>query len=173
MWALTRIFGPSTIGRAAANAQHAPSTQHPAPSTQFANGVVAKKRYWQQWQALAEKFWSFVEHGDPAAGDLSDVTHYYAQKNHYPMKTFVQERLASQILAIRDFQVIKSDLSNMHAPNSALFMRTLQIRRLLQTCDLMKTQYRRTQVPAFLAIYWKVRGCIDDKAPRLPNNDPR
>lgn len=142
-------------------------------STQFANFVVAKKSYWQQWQALAEKFWSYVEHGEPAADGLSEVTHYFGKKTHYPMKTFVQERFASLILATGDFRVIKSDPSDVRAPNAGLFARTLQTRRLLQTCDLMKTQYRRTQDPAFLAMYWKVRACIDYKTPRVPNNEPR
>ena len=136
-------------------------------STQFANFVVAKKSFWQQWKALAEKFWSYVEDDKPVSGDLSEVTHYYGKKTHYPMKTFVQERLASLILATGDFQVIKSDPSDVRAPNSGLFKRTLQTRRLLQTCDLMKTQYRRTQDPAFLEMYWKVRGCIEYKAPKF------
>lgn len=141
-------------------------------STQYANFVVAKKNYWQQWQVLAEKFWSYVEHDEMSSGDLSDVTHYYGKKTHYPMKTFVQERLASLLLATRDFQVIKSDPSDVRTPNAALFKRTLQTRRLLQTCDLMKTQYRRTQDPAFLEMYWKVRGCVDYKAPRVSITDP-
>ena len=141
-------------------------------STQYANFVVAKKNYWQQWQVLAEKFWSYVDHDEIASGDLSDVTHYFGKKTHYPMKTFVQERLASLLLATRDFQVIKSDPSDVRAPNSGLFKRTLQTRRLLQTCDLMKTQYRRTQDPAFLEMYWKVRGCIDYKSPKVSASQP-
>ena len=142
-------------------------------STQFANYVVAKKNFWLKWQVLAEKFWSFVEHGEPEADGMSEVTHYFGQKTHYTMKTFVQERFASLILATGDFRVIKSDPSDVRAPNAGLFTRTLQTRRLLQTCDLMKTQYRRTQDPAFLAMYWKVRACIDYKAPRVSHNEPR
>lgn len=83
------------------------------------------------------------------------------------MKTFVQERFASLILATGDFRVIKSDPSDVLTPNSALFNRTSETRRLLQTCDLMKTQYRRTQAPAFLEMYWKLRQQIVCKVPKL------
>lgn len=134
-------------------------------STQFANFVIAKKVYWQQWQILAEKFWAYVETGMPSAHGLSDVTHYYGKKTHYPMKTFVQERLASLILATGDFRVIKSDPSDVRTPNAALFDQSLNTRRLLQTCDLMKTLYRSTKDPDFLAMYWKARACIHYKRP--------
>jgi hypothetical protein len=42
-----------------------------------------------------------------------------------------------------------------------------ETRRLLQTCNRMKSQYRHTPDSAFLKRYWNVRGCIQYKAPKL------
>jgi hypothetical protein len=126
-------------------------------STVFSNFVVARAAYWQRWQVLAEQFLAFVEGASPVGQALSDVTHYYGKKTHYPMKTFVQERFPALILSGGGFRVIKSDPSDIRPPNKVLFKPTLETRRLLQACDLMKSQYLRTSDPSCLAMFWKLR----------------
>lgn len=133
----------------------------------FSNFVVAKKNYWLQWQALAEKFFAFVEGDGLKRNDFSETTHYFGKKTHYPMKTFVQERFVALLLSVGAYRVIKSDPSDTRLPNSVLFKPTLETRRLLQACDLMKGQYIKTGDAAFLEMYWKLRGQIVCTPPRI------
>ena len=134
----------------------------------FSNFVVAKKNYWLQWQALAEKFFAFVEGDASKENDFSEATHYYGKKTHYPMKTFVQERFPSVLLSRGGFRVLKSDPSDTRPVNSVLFKQTLETRRLLQACDLMKTKYIETSDPDYLAMYWKLRAQVACTPPKLP-----
>lgn len=137
-------------------------------STVFSNFVVARAPYWQAWQALAEKFWTYVEGPSaPGAGALSDVTHYFGKKTHYPMKTFVQERFPALILSQGSYRVIKTDPSDVRPPHAGLFKRSPDTRRQLQACDLMKTLYRQTADAAFLEMYWKLRQGLAVNLPRL------
>ena len=127
-------------------------------SSVFSNYIVAKPRFWNEWLRIANLFFEYVEHGDDllSAAARSKTT-YGTQNPILPMKTFVQERISSVIMAQGDFRVVNYDLSAIFPIFPKLFVDGLKTRRLLQTCDLLKQQYVTIKVgpptasPIFLA----------------------
>lgn len=133
-------------------------------STVFSNYLVANKKFWSEWQSLAEAFFSYVEQ-QSAQSAIAGETSYGVASNRYPMKTFIQERFASLLLASGSYRVHSLDLSP-HAPIFArLFDNTSDTRRALQTCDWLKRQYRQTHDSSYLELYHKVRQTIRYRAP--------
>lgn len=64
----------------------------------FSNYVVAKPSFWNEWLSIADRFYDFVESGD-GDPELNLTTSYGSILHQTPMKTFIQERFASVILA--------------------------------------------------------------------------
>ena len=79
------------------------------------------------------------------------------------MKAFIQERLASVVLATSAFPAINIDQSDWAPINTILFDDSLEARKLLKQCNELKSQYRRTGDLQYLDNYWKVRGGINLK----------
>lgn len=77
-----------------------------------------------------------------------------------PMKTFIQERLASLILAQGSFSVAAPDLSQSF-PIDPVFKENGKTRRLLQTCDLLKAKYIETNDADYMDMYRKIRATIE------------
>ncbi len=133
-------------------------------STVFSNYFVAKKKFWADWQNLAEAFFAYVEQQNPQSA-VAGETSYGVASNRYPMKTFIQERFAALLLATGPYRVVNIDPSQ-HAPIFArLFDNSPDTRRALQTCDWLKRQYRQTQDSSYLEMYYKVRQTIRYRAP--------
>jgi hypothetical protein len=119
----------------------------------FSNYIIAKKEFWIQWKNIAEQFFEYVENSPKH----QVTTSYGHLENQFPLKVFIQERLATLILSTKTFNVINSDQS-LNAPIfTRLFPDDLKTRRLLQACDLMKAKYRQTKDEQYLEMYWKVR----------------
>jgi hypothetical protein len=122
-------------------------------SSVFSNYIVAKKEFWVKWMKIAESFFEYAEISEKH----KVFTTHKGISNVYPMKVFIQERLASVVLATGAFQVYSPDQS-LHGPiNPLFFISCDQTRRLLQSCDLMKSCYRESIDEAYLKMYWTLR----------------
>ena len=131
-------------------------------NTVFSNYVVAKKEYWDKWRAIAQRFFEFANQHSEYRQRLRGK--FYKQ---YPMKVFIQERLASIILNQFPFSIINIDQSQYAPINTLLFEPDDRSRRLLQKCNELKSQYRRTGQSIFLEAYWDTRNQILFKNPQL------
>ena len=73
-------------------------------SSVFSNYIIAKKQYWQEWKKIAEDFYKYSE--DPKNYLNDTKVCYGTQESQYPLKTFIQERFASLILARGKYKTI-------------------------------------------------------------------
>jgi len=122
----------------------------------MSNYIIAKKRFWLQWRKIAEQFFEYVENSP----NLQINTSYGSPQHQYPMKTFIQERLATLILSTGTFKVISPDQSFSAPIYKRLFPIDINTRRVLQACDLMKTKYIEKKDKKYLEMYWKLRAGI-------------
>jgi hypothetical protein len=127
-------------------------------TTVYSNYVFAKKPYWQAWQKLAEAFFQYVEVDGHLDGNMK--TTYHSADQEAPMKTFIQERLASLVLATGQYEVVAFDRSANAEVNTNIFQDNYLTRKSLSVCDFMKTKYRATGDEDFLNMYRKLRAQI-------------
>ena len=124
----------------------------------FSNYVIAKPAFWAEWLRLANVLFEFAEHSDdPAAIAMRTATRYKGEAEAVAMKVFIQERLASIVLAQGTHRVASVDTSDRRRPSGLL---TPKVLRALKTCDLLKQEYRRTGDGQFLETYRKIRATI-------------
>jgi hypothetical protein len=128
-------------------------------SSVFSNYIIAKKEFWIEWKKIAEQFFDYVENNPK--GLSRAATSYGSLQNRFPMKTFIQERLATLILSTHNFKVLSPDQSFSAPIFTRLFPDDVKTRRLLQVCDLMKAKYRETKDEKYLNIYWSIRRDIN------------
>jgi len=125
-----------------------------ATTSVFSNYIVAKKIFWDQWLELAKIYFDYAEKVHKnitvASGSINNI---------YPMKTLIQERLASFVLSTQKFNVISIDRS-FDGPICGLFNSDIKTRKLLQACDLMKAKYREKNDLKYLDMYWSIRAEI-------------
>lgn len=128
-------------------------------SSVFSNYIIAKSEFWNEWLVIADQFFDFVESNQYP--DFNQTTSYVLQSNQLPIKTFIQERFASVILALGDFKVIAVDQSQLAPIFTLFFNDNFDTRRLLQTCDVLKEKYCDTKDEEFLNMYYKIRQHIE------------
>lgn len=130
----------------------------------FSNYIIAKPKFWHEWITIADNFFEIVER--KATHEFNQLTSYGCALNQTSMKTFIQERFASVILARGGYNVISIDDSQ--APIfTRLFNDDVKTRKMLQTCDLLKEKYCITKDYDFLNMYFKIRKDIDFKSPQM------
>ena len=122
-------------------------------SSVFSNYIIARKEYWIKWKKIAEHFFDYIEKNQ----EYQVKTSYGSIENQFPMKTFIQERLASLILSTDTFKVLSPDQSFTAPIFTRLFPDDVKTRRLLQACDLMKAKYREESEEKYLEMYRKLR----------------
>lgn len=127
-------------------------------TTVYSNFVFAKKAYWLKWKELAEAFFKYVEEDGHMDGGLK--TSYHSSQKDTHMKTFIQERLASLVLATNTFETVAFDRSANGDVNTNIFQDSYATRKTLSVCDFMKTKFRATSDEAYLDMYWKLRSQI-------------
>lgn len=133
--------------------------------TVLSNYFVGNKKFWTDWHTLAEQFFEFVENNQSHGSALLGDTSYGSVTNRYPMKTFIQERFATLLLATGDYKIVHADQSSVAPIFQRFFSDTSQTRRALQTCDWLKNAYRQTGDENYLQTYWKARQGISFKLP--------
>lgn len=131
----------------------------------FSNYMFGNKRFWTAWGQLAEQCFAFFEQGQDTNQGFAADTSYGLAINRYPMKTFVQERLATLLLATQDFKTANADRSASGSIFTRLFHDNFHTRRLLQACDLMKRMARQTGEAHYLDMYWRLRQQIQYTPP--------
>jgi hypothetical protein len=125
-------------------------------SSVFSNYIIAKKEFWIQWRKIAEQFFEYIENNPK----YQVKTSYGSLENQFPMKVFIQERLATLILSANTFKVLSPDQSFSAPIFTRLFPNDIKTRRLLQACDLMKAKYRESKDKKYLDMYWMIRADI-------------
>ena len=132
-----------------------------ASSTVFCNYIVAKPVFWREWLRLANALFDFSEDArHPLSPELNRTTLYDSQSRPSGMKVFIQERLASLLLATGDFKVAAPDFSDQVPLTTVLFANDLRARRLLQSCETLKQQFRATGDADYLNAYRKLRARV-------------
>lgn len=124
----------------------------------FSNYVIAKKKYWDKWKYIAELLLEFASLNEECDKGLEGVVY-----RNYPMKAFIQERLASVILVSSTFSTIHLDQSDWGPINTGLFDDTPETRNLLKRCNELKSQFRRAGDAVCMEHYWNTRACINLK----------
>ncbi|MGL4766674.1 MAG: hypothetical protein ACRCV6_01100 [Formosimonas sp.] len=137
-------------------------------NTAFANYIVAKPAFWRQWLALADKLYALAEAAaDDYARNLSQLV-YYGGRPEAGMKVFLQERLATTLLATQPFKVVAYDTSrgplNLDLVNNNDYFITD-----LLACDALKIAYTQSQQPSFLRAYEKRRALIELNFQQMSN----
>jgi len=133
-------------------------------NTVFSNYLVAKGAFWSEWARLARLLFDYVQSkaaDDPLQGTVADGS----ALNQYPLRAFVQERIASAILIKHRFPALAIDTSGHYPIFTRLFVDNLETRRALQACDLLKRLYRQHSDVQFLEVYHKIRSTISYRPP--------
>lgn len=130
-------------------------------NTVFSNFVFGKRKYWEKWLSLANFLFSYFECGNAASSKQTSVlTTYGSDENLAPMKAFIQERLASILLARENFRVLAADISENLPVFDRLFLDNPRTRHLLHTCDIMKQEYCSSRDVRYLGMYRKIRDLV-------------
>jgi hypothetical protein len=129
-----------------------------ASNSVFSNYVIAKNSYWTQWKKYANLFFNYVNLRPEYNREVGGV--FYS---NYPMKAFIQERLASIVLTTSAFPTINIDQSDWGQINTFLFEDKQETRKLLKECNKLKSRYRQTGDGIYLSEYWDVRSRVNIK----------
>ncbi len=132
-------------------------------STVYSNYIVAKRPFWLAWTGLARAYFDYVEDTEGEVG--AQLTSYGSPQNQYPMRTFVQERFPSLLLAGGDHRVAAYEFGFVAPIFQRLFPADPRTRKLLLACDAMKCRFRDGGDPAYLQMYERLRSDIAFTAP--------
>jgi hypothetical protein len=130
----------------------------------FSNYIIAKKEYWLNWFEIAKLFYCYAE--NPKNLIVDRKVSYGFKDNKYPLKAFIQERLATLVLSNDSYKVLVPDQSLSKPIFSKIFSDDANTRRLLITCDLLKKIYRNTLDRDVLKTYWITRRLIAFSPPK-------
>ena len=119
-------------------------------STAYCNYIIGNKRYWHEWKILADKFYNLVENDTSELGEtLRAKTSYH--RGETAMRTFIQERLPSIILALNNFRTISFG-REIHPQ----FLEPAKY----EMCNYFKSRYTQTKDPLDLLVYKHIRHTI-------------
>jgi hypothetical protein len=127
----------------------------------FSNYIVARPRFWQRWLELADRLFEFVE----GSAGLSTAVVSYGTAKVAPLKTFIQERLASVVLLQDHFEVLSFFPSASGSIFQSLFVVSDRTRRLLIACDRAKQLYAASGEQRYLDAYQRARSQIQLSRP--------
>lgn len=126
-------------------------------NTVFCNYIVAKPRFWYRWMALIEQLFEIAEASprDELGQALSVGTRHNGGYSH-PFKVFIQERLATFILATEPFKVVSYPLYHLQT-----MIAEFETRRLaLLDCDAHKQAFAQTGHVIFEQAYRESRRLV-------------
>lgn len=130
----------------------------------FSNYLIAKKRFWLEWKAMADDLLAYVALHPEYDRQL---TSYGSVAHQAPMKAFMQERMASYLLATSKFKTVVTTVPHKRPIFRRIFPDGEKDRKLLGLCDHFKRTYLETKNPAFLRAYQSTRKLIPFKKPYL------
>lgn len=129
------------------------------------NYVIAKPRYWRRWCEFGDRLMLIAHANTEFGARLRGDTTYGPKRIAF--KVFLQERLHSVILAKEKFAVYVPDEIKDRNLFDPLFYASPEMKRTLQTCDLLKEYYCRTGDLQFLDTYKKIKAGIPKKPTRF------
>lgn len=139
-------------------------------NTIFSNYFVATPRFWQRWLTIGEALFNMAESDHVLAEELNRTTRH-AGVYTYPFKVFIQERLASLLLASEKWHTAFYNTFDLRA-NMETFA---ECRKELILCDALKQAYVQTGHEIYMTEYYALRNkvtdhhnqrCIEDAAKR-------
>jgi hypothetical protein len=133
-------------------------------SSVFSNYVLAKKRYWMEWHAHAKQLAQFFERNEALS---AQETYYGSIQNKAQVKAFVQERMATYLLATQNFKVVASTRAKSAPIFKKIFPEGEMVRKALELCDHFKRRYRATRDKTYLNAYLDSRKVIGFRHPYL------
>lgn len=126
-----------------------------ARATVAGHTIVALPSFWRTWFALAEKLYEILENRDAELDAAFTTLAQHASPG--TLKRALIERLAALVLAMcPDIRVRAFDVSAMPWSNAAIEPYASQITFLNE----IKTDYLKSNNPAYLANFFKLRGAI-------------
>ena len=119
-------------------------------SAAYCNYIIGNKAYWQEWRQLADSFYNLVENDKSELGEMlrADTAYW---RGDSPMRTFIQERLPSVILASNKYKTCS--FGREINPN-------LLEHSKFEMCNYFKGRYNQTRDPMDLAVYRHIRETI-------------
>jgi hypothetical protein len=124
----------------------------------FCNFFAAKPKFWRRWLELNERMFQIAESNDTdLARRLNALTSY--PRGSLPMKIFIQERIASLILATDPEW--KTRAYNPYQLPTLLQRSDLEFNFLM--CDALKIGYRITGFREYMVTYDRLREQISRK----------
>lgn len=121
-------------------------------NTAYSNYVVAKPAFWRAWLKLTGQLFTIAEElRDDYARDIATPVFYW-QHPDTPMKVFLQERIATLLLATQPYKVVAYETSS--SPTSlALLNYNAEHKPALIICDALKQAYTQTGHALYEAAY--------------------
>lgn len=107
-------------------------------NTVYSNFIIAKHAFWKEWMKFADNLWSYSIKNSEIAIVLAQHGSYFSNGSPVEMKVFIQERLASLVLALIPFKVGVVDISGHFPIYNQLFKPTPLLKNLLLVCDQLK-----------------------------------
>lgn len=117
----------------------------------FSNYIVARPCFWQAWAVLARAYYDHVETGPDTLIDRQPVQH--GSRAGYPLKVFVQERLACWVLRRDRFRVVHLDYARRPLGLGPYDDTTPLLGALLLVGDTLKRVARRRRVPGAMSAW--------------------
>ena len=126
-------------------------------NTVFCNYIVAKPRFWYRWMSLIEALFNIAEASpEDELGRCLTLGTRHNDQYSYSFKVFIQERLATLILATESFNVESYPL--YHLPT---LIDVFESRRsALLDCDAHKQAFARTGHVVFEQAYRESRRVV-------------
>ena len=126
-------------------------------NTVFCNYIVAKPRFWYRWMSLIEALFNIAEASpEDELGRCLTLGTRHNDQYSYSFKVFIQERLATLILATESFNVEAYPL--YHLPT---WIDVVESRRsALLDCDAHKQAFARTGHVVFEQAYRESRRVV-------------
>jgi hypothetical protein len=126
--------------------------------TVFANYIVARPQFWQEWLRLGEQLYA---HCEASAAGTSALTTRTIYSGDVQLKVFLMERLATLLLAMAPgIGTIAYDASALPMSGTPL----ARFRQEAVTCDTLKIAFRRSHEPGHLDEFYAVRDRVFAKA---------
>jgi hypothetical protein len=122
----------------------------------FSNYFIANKKFWNEWLEIAERIFLYINNNKVL--DNKKTTYGYGITTaQYPMKAFIQERIAEIVLIKNNFKVVRTGDYLINPIFETIFEDSMQNRLLLNKCDEYKHKFRMTEQSEYIDLYWKTR----------------
>ena len=116
----------------------------------YSNYILANPRFWRNWSKIADQLFDYAEDPESELFDALNVPTNYKEERNVQMKVFVQERIATFLLANGEY--------NTFVPShfKKLKMHDNEVRAFLVYLENLKNAYRKSGNSLFLSEFHNV-----------------